>query len=99
MPGRGIGLGKIADGAFDHAPALALAEAAVRLDSSRRARTNDIKRTGHAARARRRDRDDLPGADDVAQSGHEGWLSAYGSHSHARRRRLERLGGPRSRHA
>ena len=96
---RRIRIRKIPDGAFDHAASIGVAEAARRVDPARGPRTDELERTGDARRARRRDRDDLPGADDFAQSRHVGWRATHRGHPHARRRERRRRGGARPAHA
>ena len=70
MHRRRIGLGQIHDGALDHAPAARTHRPhRFGIDPPFWSRTHQPGRKRYATGPRRRDRDDLPGTDDLAESG------------------------------
>ncbi len=85
VPRGRVGLGQVAHGALDHAPSVALASRSQRLRHARRTRAHGTAGACHAPAARWRCRHDLPGADDVAQSGHDDRGAVDRGHSHPRR--------------
>ncbi len=86
VPRGRVGLGQVAHGALDHAAPVALARRRSGSITLAGRELTALAGTRHAPAARRRRRDDLPGADDVAQSGHDDRGATDRGHPHPRRR-------------